>query len=271
MHTCWVDGIEGAGVPTDDRGLAYGDGLFETIAVIGGRPRLWQAHMDRLAEGCERLDIGIPPQETLLRDVQSATRYHPHAVVKLIVTRGSAGRGYRREQPGAVRRIAMSFDFPPGIEEAIRDGVETQVLSLRLAHQPALGGIKHLNRLEQVLATMELEHQRAQEGILLDQEGYLVSAVSANLFLVSGNTVLTPRMDRCGVRGVVRALILREHKARCELRRIHPAMLGEADEVFLTNAIRGIVPVTRIDELSWAPGPVTRELQDWFRRRARAA
>lgn len=272
MHSSLVDGAETAGMPLDDRGLAYGDGLFETIAVIGGRPRLWQAHMDRLAEGCARLGIDMPPQETLLRDVQAVvTRDDPHAVVRLVLTRGSAGRGYRPYPGQRTRRLISAFGFPAGIEEAIRDGVEARILNLRLAHQPALGGIKHLNRLEQVLASMELDGGSGGEGILLDQDGYLVSAVSANLFVVSDGALLTPRMDRCGVRGVVRALILREHKARSELRRIHPAMLAEVEEVFITNAIRGVVPVTRIDAQQWRPGPVTRELQDWFRRRARAA
>lgn len=271
MHTCLLNGEAATGVPLDDRGLAYGDGVFETIAVIGGRPRLWQAHMDRLQEGCAGLAIAMPPQETLLRDAHAVTCDRPHAVVKLIITRGSGGRGYGAPPNDQARRLACAFDFPSGIEEAIQDGIEARMLDMRLAHQPALGGIKHLNRLEQVLAAMELGNGSGLEGVLRDQDGFVVSAVSANLFLVTGDTLLTPRMDRCGVRGVVRAMLLKELKSRCELRRVSMAMLAEADEVFACNAIRGIVPLRRIGDLRWLVGPVTRELQDWFRRRARAA
>lgn len=271
MHGALVNGEIAAFVAADDRGLCYGDGLFETLAVIGGRPRFWQAHMDRLEEGCRRLSLNPPAQATLLREVQTVAAGLPRCVVRITLSRGSAGRGYATGGERGVNRVVSAHDWPPGTAAAAEQGVEARTLELRLAQQPALGGIKHLNRLEQVLASLELADTPGLEGILLDREGHLISALSANLFLVSDGNLLTPRMDRCGVRGVVRGLVLRDFKPRCELRRITPDMLVEVDEAFVCNAVRGIVPLLRIDDLSWPIGPVTRELQAWFARRAEAA
>jgi 4-amino-4-deoxychorismate lyase len=124
--------------------------------------------------------------------------------------------------------------------------------------------MKHLNRLEQVLAAAELAAAGADEGILLDHEEFLISAISSNIFLVSEQQLLTPRLDRCGVRGVVRGRIVKEFKSRCELRRVSLDMLPEAEEVFLCNTVRGIIPVLSIDDHQFKPGPVTRELQEWM-------
>jgi len=268
MLECLVNGEISRHADADDRGLNYGDGLFETMAVLGGRPRFWQAHMDRLVEGCRRLSLDMPGQATLLREVQTAAAGQPRCVVKILISRRSDGRGYASNGQRASNRVVSAHSWPEGIEDLRDQGVSARTLELRLAQQTALGGIKHLNRLEQVLAAMELQSTPGMEGILLDQDGHLISALSSNLFLVFGGNLLTPRMDRCGVRGVVRGLILRDFKPRCELRRITADMLPEVDEAFLSNSVRGIVPLRAIDDLAWPVGPVTRELQAWFVRRA---
>jgi len=127
-----------------------------------------------------------------------------------------------------------------------------------------LGGLKHLNRLEQVLARAEWSDPLVQEGILLDPEDHVISAIAGNIFLLSGERMLTPRMDRCGVRGVMRAAILKAFKPRCEQRRISLDMLPEADEVFVCNAVRGVVPVSRIGQWEFGIGAHTREIQAWL-------
>jgi 4-amino-4-deoxychorismate lyase len=264
---CLVNGEISAHLPVGDRGLAYGDGVFETIPVLNGRPCFWQEHMDRLARGCSLLDIDAPPQEILLRETLTVAAGAPRCVVKIIVTRGAGGRGYAPARDLAALRVVAAYEFPAGVAEARRAGRAARTCSLRLALQPAFSGIKHLSRLEQVLASLEMREHPGQEGILLNHAGYVVSAISGNLFLVFGRQLITPRMDRSGVRGVVRGLLLRDFKARCELRRVTPDMLAEADEVFICNAVRGIVPLVRIDAQEWPVGTVTRELQDWFERR----
>jgi 4-amino-4-deoxychorismate lyase len=155
--------------------------------------------------------------------------------------------------------------WPEDAEQAAQTGLEAQICELRLAIQPRLAGIKHLNRLEQVLAAAEIDASGAQEGLLLDSDGNLVSAISANLFLVRDGKMLTPRLDGCGVKGVLRTRILRVCAQRCEARRVSRDLLFGADEVFVSNVVRGVVPLRKIDEQAFPVGPVTRELQAWVR------
>ncbi len=263
MLSCLVDGVISEFVPADDRGLAYGDGLFETVAVAGGRPRLWQAHMDRLARGCARLGLAPPAQELLWREACTVAAGQQRCIVKIVLTRGSGGRGYVPSDDPRPLRVVSAHPWPEGLDEVRETGVEAVVLETRLALQPALSGIKHLNRLEQVMAARELADHPGKEGILLNTEGYVISAVSANLFVVQGEQLLTPRMDRCGIHGVLRDMLLRDHKARCERRRITLDLMADADEVFLCSAVRGIVPVLAVDDMQWHVGPVTRRMQDW--------
>ena len=264
MLECLVDGEISDRVLATDRGLHYGDGLFETMAVIQGTPRFWQGHVDRLAAGCEQLGLPLTPQAVLLREVQTVSAGQRRCVVKIIVTRGTSGRGYAAETPARGNRVVCSWAWPQDPGHLVETGISMRVCSLRLGIQPALAGLKHLNRLEQVMARAEWQDPSIQEGLLLDAEDFVVSAISSNLFLVSGGRLLTPRLDRCGVRGVMRRAILNAFRDRCEQRRITLDMLPEADEVFVCNAVRGIFPVTRIDHWEFEIGPVTREVQHWL-------
>ena len=248
MLECLVNGEISSLVSAANRGLNYADGIFETLSVHKGRPRRWQAHMDRLGVGCERLGLAMPAQAILLREVQTVSAGLADAVVKIVLTRDGQGRGYMPPETNACIRIISAHIYPDGIPELAREGVRARICELRLAIQPALGGIKHLNRLEQVLASAELRAAGAAEGILLDGEDHVISAIAANIFLVMEDRLLTPRLDRCGVRGVVRKHILAGFGARCEQRRILVDMLQEADEVFICNSVRGIVPITAIEE-----------------------
>jgi len=264
MLECLINGEISTFIATTNRGLNYADGVFETLVVNNTRPLRWQAHMDRLGLGCERLALVMPPQALLLREVQTISAGYTNAVVKIVLTRDGTGRGYTPPKDGACTRIISVHTYPDGITDIAREGVKTQVCELRLALQPALGGIKHLNRLEQVLAAAEIRDSSAVEGILLDWEEHVISAIYANIFLVNDERLLTPRLDRCGVRGIVRGLILSAHGHRCEQRRIHSDMLWEADEVFICNSVRGVIPLVAINDHEYPVGAVTRELQAWL-------
>lgn len=264
MLECLVDGEISTQISVEDRGLQYGDGLFETLAVNQGQPRFWQSHMDRLAAGCERLQLPAPPQSVLLREVQTVSAGQHHCVVKIMVTRGTSGRGYAPSFPVTANRIVCSYPFPDDPGHLDQVGIRTRICKLRLALQPALAGIKHLNRLEQVTARAEWSDRSIHEGILLDSEDHVISAISSNIFLVAGDRLLTPRMDRCGVRGVMRANILKAFKTSCEQRRITLDMLPEADSVFVCNAVRGVFPVIQIDHWEYSISPMIREIQNWL-------
>ena len=269
MLECLVNGEISNFVSATNRGLNYADGIFETLLVHNTRPRRWQAHMDRLGAGCQRLGLSMPPQAVLLREVQTVSAGLPDAIVKIVLTRDGQSRGYLPSKDSASTRIVSAHIFPEGIAELARKGVRARICDLRLAIQPALGGIKHLNRLEQVMASAELRDEGADEGILLDREDHIISAISANIFLVAEDRLLTPRLDRCGVRGVVRASILANFAPRCEQRRLLVDIFQEADEVFICNSVRGIVPITAVNDREFDIGPVTRELQAWLQEGAR--
>lgn len=264
MLECLVEGEISDHVSALDRGLHYGDGLFETMAVFQGTPRFWQGHMDRLAVGCEQLGLPLTPQSVLLREVQTVSAGRRRCVVKVIISRGTSGRGYAFEASDRTNRVVCAWAWPEDPGDLVHTGIRTRICNLRLGIQPALAGLKHLNRLEQVLARAEWSDRSIHEGILLDAEDHVVSAISSNIFLVVGDRLLTPRMDRCGVRGVMRSAILSAFRERCEQRRITLDMLPEADEVFVCNAVRGVFPVTRIDHWEYDIGPVTREIQQWL-------
>jgi 4-amino-4-deoxychorismate lyase len=261
---CLVNGEISSHVSAGDRGLHYGDGVFETMLVAHGLPRFWQLHMDRLATGCSTLGLQQTPQNVLLREVQTVSAGHQTCVVKIIITRGEAARGYAPAAATEPCRLVTAYPVPADFGTDVAQGIRARICDLRLGIQPALAGIKHLNRLEQVLARAEWSDPMVQEGILLDSEDHIISGISGNIFLVSGGRLLTPRMDRCGVRGVVRAAILQAFKPRCEQRRIALDMLPEADEVFICNAVRGILPISRIGHWEYGAGPVTREIQQWM-------
>jgi 4-amino-4-deoxychorismate lyase len=259
-----VNGELSSLVSATNRGLLYGDGVFETIAMFNGVPRFWQLHMDRLVIACEQLEIPLVPQQLLLREVQTVTAGRGQCVVKIVLTRGESGRGYAAGKACAPTRIVSAHVYPEDVQSQAQLGIAAGMCNLRLAVQPRLAGIKHLNRLEQVLARSELSQSDVAEGILLDPDDHVVCATSANIFLVLNGRLLTPRMDRCGVRGVMRAAVLQAFCPLCEQRRIQLDMLPDAQEVFICNAIRGVIPLTRIEHWEYEIGPRTREVQQWL-------
>ena len=259
-----VDGQVRDQVSVLDRGLGYGDGLFETIRFVGSGAPLWPRHMQRLEEGCRRLGLPMPGPGVLLAEAREVSHGLDQAVVRITLTRGVGARGYRppvRPQP---TRIVAAFEPPPPDQAAQTDGICVRLCATRLAPQPLLAGLKHLNRLEQVLARAEWDDPAIAEGLLCDVDGFVISATEANLFAVFGDTLATPALDRCGVAGVARAEVLAAWP-HAQVRRIALAELRQADELFLSSSVRGILPVRELDGHALAVGPVTRALQAHWR------
>jgi len=234
--------------PADDRGLAYGDGLFETIRVYRGDAPWWDAHWTRLSAGAHRLALPLPDQAQVRSEARMLFDDGGDGVLKLLVTRGAGARGYAPPAT-AIPTWSVARHPLPAVVAPLR----LHPCSLRLAVQPALAGLKHCNRLEQVLARAEADAAGADEGLLLDADGHVVSATAANLFVLRGGAWLTPPVDRCGVAGVCRAQLLPALGAS-ETRLACDDVAG-AEALFLCNAVRGILAVAALGARSWSPHP----------------
>lgn len=270
-----------------DHALHYGHGVFETIPFIGmadvgmaekapteQRLLLFDAHFERLMLGAQRLGIQCLQDEvkSLILQQVAAICNEP-AIVKVILSAGPACRGYQgywREQAHCVQAQlivmveAISPEYGQNLRRLRSQGCALIVCQQRLAIQPALAGIKHLNRLEQVLASREVVHHNVDEGILLDTSECMISATAGNLFWVQDQQIFTPMVAKSGIRGVFRETLIacaqQLHWSVTEVEKPLSA-LWQAKEVFICNAIRGIWPVTRIDKVDFAIGPMTQQLQ----------
>jgi len=264
VSLCRVNGQPAEGVPVRDRGLAYGDGLFETIRVQAGQPKLFERHLQRLEHGVGRLRIPCD-LDRLALEVRLFAAELGEGVAKLIVTRGIGERGYAPNAGAEPTRILLGSASPSYPAHYAQDGIGLYPCATRLAEQPLLAGLKHLNRLEQVMARAEWTDPAYAEGLMRDLGGRVIEGVFSNLFLVCEGRLLTADLSRCGVAGVMRAHII-EHAAPAlglllEIRDLDYEELLAADEVFMCNSLYGIWPVHSLDARRWSPGAVTRKLQ----------
>lgn len=255
----WIDGAPVDTVRMPWAGLEQGDGVFETMAVVGGRVRLLDRHLARLAAGCERLALPLPDASTLRIELATAAAQPGAAVLKLIVARGRPGGDTR----GATRLL---YATGPRVrpQEWWNDGVNVHLCRLRLAPVPALAGLKHLSRLELRLARAEWTDERIAEGLLLDVHGAALCGTMTNVFAVVDDRLVTPDTARGGVAGVMRAALLDAWRAAgqpVQVRELPIDELSTASEIFLTNALIGAWPVRRLGERVLAPGGVVREAQ----------
>jgi len=265
MRVNWVDAAQRQSISADDRGLLYGDGLFETMAVVDGEVPLWDLHAERLQAGCRRLRLACPSLPELHSELVTRTGGTKRAILKLILTRGVGGRGYAIDPESVPSVILQLHPWPELPQEYWTRGVKVRFCSMSLARQPALAGIKHLNRLEQVLARAEWTTPDIQEGLLADSEGYVIEAVSHNLFVLEGQTFATPDLDQCGVAGVMRGYILdilRQQGCEIRITRLDRHALVAADAVFLCNSIHGIWPVCELETRHYAENRLLCELRD---------
>ena len=254
-------------VPIDDRAFQYGDGLFETVAVRAGEPRLWDLHLQRLREGCAALRLEMPHAHDLFEQLRSAASDARQAssdcTVKLILSAGSSQRGYARHTPTRPGVYVGVFAAMPVAQQDYREGVDTIVCDTRLAVNSVTAGCKTLNRIEQVLARSECLENDVFEGFTLDAEGRLICGTMSNVFTVSDNLIATPTLERCGVNGVMRRFVLNE-LARSgrdvSVRDMELSELLAADEVFLTNSQFVILPVKRCGDKSWDMHRVTQSV-----------
>jgi len=247
-----------------DRGFQYGDGLFETIEIFNGIPVFLDQHLQRLDTGCKKLLIPAPDIDLLKKEAYQLAKGSARAVLKLIVTRGSGGRGYRQPEPIQATRLFSLHPFPDYPESLFQQGINAIFCATRLGLNPMLAGVKHMNRLEQVLARAEWTSANIHEGIMMDNEGRVIEGTMSNLFIVKDNCLYTPTIEQSGVNGILRNIII-NLAIENQIPLIEKTLLKQdvvtADEVFVTNSIIGIWPVKQIDTQAFQVGKITEALQ----------
>lgn len=263
-----VNGVFNASVSPLDRGFTYGDGLFETCLYRAGRMPLWSLHRQRLVESCRGLMIPLDVSllETYVAELRQQAQQFGAAegVMKVIVTRGRGGRGYALPELSSPTICVVFFDAVP--EEL--QNISLRICQQRLSRNRALAGLKHLNRLEQILARAEWQHEYA-EGLMLDEEGFVIEATASNIFMVKNGQLFTPDLSFAGVAGIMRRVIIDQLVPALGLtvtiKKILPLELQDADEVFICNSIRGIVSVGMLDSdtsVRFVHREITARLQD---------
>ena len=267
MSPVLINGEPGNGVSVLDRGFQYGDGLFETLAVENGVPLLIDRHLQRMHHGADRLGIPMPSEEALRQEAGRVCHGTARGVLKIILTRGTSGRGYAPAMGAEATRAVGLLPWPDYPARHRTHGVRVQFCHTLISRHSQLAGLKHLNRLEQILGRMELNKECA-EGLMQDELGHVIDGTMTNLFVVAGDSLLTPDLSHSGVEGVMRAAVLERAAALsipCAITRLTRADLLAASEIFLTNSLIGLWPVHRLESREYTPGQITPRIQEAIR------
>lgn len=254
-----VNGKQSDTVAIMDRGFQYGDGLFETIEVRQNIPIFLEQHLQRLNKDSQRLYLPRLDLELLRSEISQLCENAGNAVLKIIVTRGAGGRGYRQPENIQPTRILSLHPFPDYPKNFYTDGIVARICNTKLGLNPTLAGIKHLNRLEQILARAEWNDSDIHEGIMLDFNGRVIEGTMTNLFYVKNGELFTASLELCGIAGILRGWIFEqmpviEHNFYLE-------NLQQADEIFICNSVMGICGVRQIEQQPFSIGEITKKLQ----------
>ena len=258
-----VDGENSAYWPVDDRGSMYGDGVFRTLRVTDSAPRWWGEQISKLTQDCTRIGLPAPSLATWNADLAQIAPSLTSGVLKLVVTRGVGPRGYSPPEHPQIRRLMRYESISVQASPLPVAGLALRICTLRLGWQPRLAGIKHLNRLENVLARAEWNMPDIHEGVLLDHADRVISGVMSNLFIWQQGRLLTPRLDQCGVAGVARARLMRAANAQgieVEEATLSLQDVFDAEEVMLTNSLWGLRRVARLEAKCWPDAVVSARL-----------
>ncbi len=262
MHTYLINGSFDHAISPFDRGFAYGDGIFRTLIMRDGMPENWPLHYQKLVADCGAIGIVCPSAELLMSDLQQLflldglTENHL-AIAKIIITRGEGERGYAPPAVTMPLRVVIKTAMPQYPEENFVNGVSLYVCETRLAHQPKLAGIKHLNRLENVLARMEWNDPTITDGVMLDADNNVIECTSANIFGRFGDVLLTPDLRQCGVAGVTRQRIMNiahSLSLKIAVETFNVEKLLSADEVMICNSLYGAWQIREIQTKVWQAG-----------------
>ena len=251
MSLTWVDGVAADTVPADDRGLNYADGAFETLSCHEGCMQHEDLHRTRLTRALSALGVPTAAEqgERLFEDAGRCLETARHTgIARLTVTRGSGPRGYAPPALPQLRSILRASSRPNSSLSALRCGIATTCW----ATQPQLAGLKLLARTEQVLAAGEAAAGGWDDMLMLDSDDHVISSSRANVFMLFGEKVATPCLDRCGIAGTRRELLLTKllpaMDCAVEIRPISLAECLSADALVTTNSVSGVTPIAQVGE-----------------------
>jgi 4-amino-4-deoxychorismate lyase len=259
-----VNGKPGNLISIRDRGLLYGDGVFRTLRATQGKVQHWLLHYQKLQHDCTALGIACPDVGLLSAELNDLLARHPNGVVKLIVTRGEGTRGYAPPACVEPTHLWDVSSFPEYPADWAIHGIKARLCQLRLSQQPRLAGIKHLNRLENVLAAAEWNDEKIAEGLLLDADGNVIEGTRSNLFLVSQGELITPDLSLSGVAGVQRDCVIAwsiQHNMPLQIRDVGLDEVLHADELFVVNSIIGLWQIRELEQRSWRDFPVSAQIR----------
>lgn len=261
-----VNGIPQKFVSASDRGLNYGDGLFESMVVIDDQIRFFNTHLERLKVGCEKLAIPIPTRTEIESDLSklSAAESGSTFVFKVLITRGESGRGYLADIDSSTTRVSSRHPLSADFSKYWDHGLNMHICETRLAINPTLAGIKHANRLEQVLASMERIDTEFDEGLMLSMGDEVVEGTKSNIFWQKGGQYFTPDLKQSGVVGVGRTKViemLEQNNKVVNIGSYSVADVHAADLVFMTNSTMLIAQVRRLEGTKWLENPLIKELR----------
>ncbi|MDC9597863.1 aminodeoxychorismate lyase [Xenorhabdus anantnagensis] len=247
--TYWINGNQCDHLPVNDRAVQFGDGCFTTIRVEQGLPALLPLHIKRLQKGVEKLFMPALDWFQLETHIKQVVKGCESGVLKVILSRGTGGRGYSFDDTIKPTQILSLSSYPERYIAQRQKGASLVLSPIPMGINPYLAGIKHLNRLEQVLIKQFIEQSKADEALVLDSDGLLIECCTANIFWRKGKSVYTPDISQCGVEGVMRQKIIEllaesDYNLLCVMR--YPEALAHADEVLICNSLMPVVPVDQI-------------------------
>ncbi|WP_153914939.1 aminodeoxychorismate lyase [Shewanella sp. TC10] len=250
MSSVFVNGQSDNTIQALDRGLAYGDGAFATMRVCDGQILFLTEHLLRLQQTCQRLGFSIPDINSISQRLNVHAQTLRQGCIKLLLSRGVGGRGYTAPESPNISEVISLHDVPASYANWQACGISLALSPVLLGKQPLLAGMKHLNRLEQVLVKQQALPESVDDWLVLDADNYVVESSMANIFIVKGEQVITPAMNQCGVSGVMREQVidaLLTNNIVVMAKAISLTDLQNAEHVFITNSLLGMVNINSIN------------------------
>ncbi|MDQ1237296.1 MAG: aminodeoxychorismate lyase [Wigglesworthia glossinidia] len=263
----WINGIETDKISIVNRSLQFGDGFFTTFPCLNGKIQFLKNHFQRLFLSEKKLLFKRINFSALYAEVKFASKCISSGIIKIIIIRGNSVRGYKTSQCAEPVRIIILTENYLNFKKIKKKGANLYYSPIKIPRNPLLSGIKHNNKIEQILASIHLEKSKKDEAIILDRKGFIVECCACNIFWRKNNFVFTPSLKYCGVPGIIRKKIINilpklGYKVIISFFKRHDVILAE--EVFITNSIISIIPVRIIDNQHFYKRTLFNKIRNFF-------